>query len=109
MFKAARKPEEILVFLDPPEEKAEGDTDRDSGIFVQNDLAFFIPGMGTCTAAIGAAVAAVASRLKRDPAGYGLQPSMVSHGFRIHGGILMSRLFFFKLQLFLILENILVN
>jgi hypothetical protein len=32
LFKAARKPEEILVFLDPPEEKAEGDTDRDSGI-----------------------------------------------------------------------------
>jgi hypothetical protein len=43
LFKAARKPEEILVFLDPPEEKAEGDTDRDSGIFVQNDQAFFIP------------------------------------------------------------------
>jgi hypothetical protein len=40
LFKAARKPEEILVFLDPPEEKAEGDTDRDSGIFVQNDQAF---------------------------------------------------------------------
>ena len=43
LFKAARKLEEILVFLDPPEEKAEGDTDRDSGIFVQNDQAFFIP------------------------------------------------------------------
>ena len=36
IFKAARRPGEVLVFLDPPEEKAEGDTDRDSGNFEYN-------------------------------------------------------------------------
>jgi hypothetical protein len=31
-FKLAKKNEEVRVYIDPPEEKADGDTDRDSGI-----------------------------------------------------------------------------
>ncbi len=30
-FKAAKKQPEILVYMEPPVEKADGDTDRDSG------------------------------------------------------------------------------
>ncbi len=34
-FKMARQQEEVLVYIDPPEEKRDGDTDRDSGTVVQ--------------------------------------------------------------------------